>query len=263
MTNQTTAEQKGRGTSPLARHALFAGVALVWLIFDVATKLHFENAYALGETSAQAYGLFQFRLVHNTGAAWGMFGDSTFMLGITSSLVCAVIVVLYALFDRVAGHAPTMLETAALALVFSGGVGNAIDRFSQGFVVDFIDLTFMDFPVFNIADIGVTCGFALLIIGYLVATRAQGKPGFMEEGAEDAASSGRNGDIENPEEGNSFAGASDSGRGHSMLKQSWGRTDSPQGCPAPAELRVERPLPESGVDSSEPLDGSADEKKEV
>ena len=37
-------------------------------------------------------------------------------------------------------------------------------------MVDFIDLTFMDFPVFNVADIGVTCGFVLLVIGYLLAS---------------------------------------------------------------------------------------------
>ena len=65
----------------------------------------------------------------------------------------------------------TALETCALSLIAAGGIGNAIDRFVNGFVVDFIDLTFMDFPVFNIADIGVTCGFVLLVIGYLLATR--------------------------------------------------------------------------------------------
>ena len=50
----------------------------------------------------------------------------------------------------------------------------AIDRFSQLYVVDFIDFTFIDFPVFNVADIGVTCGFVLLVIGYLLATRKEG-----------------------------------------------------------------------------------------
>ena len=64
------------------------------------------------------------------------------------------------------------VETCALSLIAAGGIGNAIDRFVNGFVVDFIDLTFM-ISVFNIADIGVTCGFVLLVIGYLLATRAR------------------------------------------------------------------------------------------
>ena len=57
--------------------------------------------------------------------------------------------------------------------MFSGGLGNAFDRFAQGYVIDFIDFTFIDFPVFNIADIGVTCGFVLLVIGYLLAARKE------------------------------------------------------------------------------------------
>ena len=56
-------------------------------------------------------------------------------------------------------------------MVVAGGIGNAVDRFANGFVTDFIEFSFIDFPVFNIADIGVTCGFALLIIGIIVSGR--------------------------------------------------------------------------------------------
>ena len=153
--------------------ALFAAIALVWLVFDRRTKMYFEGAYELGQAGTNC-GLFRFTLVHNTGAAWGMFGNSTFALGITSSIVCVLIAFAFAFWEKLAGHAPNILETLALALVFSGGLGNAIDRFSQLYVVDFIDFTFIDFPVFNIADIGVTCGFVLLVVGYLLATRKEG-----------------------------------------------------------------------------------------
>lgn len=148
----------------------FAVVALAWLVFDRVTKSYFEGAYDLGQAGTNC-GLFRFTLVHNTGAAWGMFGDSTFMLGITSLIVCALIVLCFAFWEKLAGHAPSALETFSLALVFSGGLGNAFDRFAQSYVIDFIDFTFIDFPVFNIADIGVTCGFVLLVLGYLLATR--------------------------------------------------------------------------------------------
>ena len=62
-------------------------------------------------------------------------------------------------------------EVVGLALVVGGGIGNAIDRFVLGYVVDFIDLTFMNFPVFNIADIGVTCGLVLFLVAWLVRER--------------------------------------------------------------------------------------------
>ena len=152
--------------------ALFAVIVLVWLVFDRLTKAYFEGAYELGQAGTNC-GLFRFTLVHNTGAAWGMFGNSTFALGITSSITCVLIVLVFAFWEKLAGHAPNALETIALALVCSGGLGNAIDRFSQLYVVDFIDFTFIDFPVFNVADIGVTCGFALLVIGYLLVTRKE------------------------------------------------------------------------------------------
>ncbi len=148
----------------------FAFIALAWLVFDRATKAYFEGAYTLGQAGTNC-GLFRFTLVHNTGAAWGMFGDSTFALGITSTIVCMLIALAFAFWEKLTGHKASSLETCALALVFSGGLGNAIDRFAQAYVIDFIDFTFIDFPVFNIADIGVTCGFVLVVVGYLLASR--------------------------------------------------------------------------------------------
>ena len=54
-------------------------------------------------------------------------------------------------------------------------IGNAIDRFTLGFVVDFIEPTFIDFPIFNIADIGVTCGIILFIVSLLIHERTEAK----------------------------------------------------------------------------------------
>ena len=177
---------ESRHSSLAKSGGVFAGVAALWLVFDQLTKAYFQNAYTLGQVSASEFGLFRFRLVHNTGAAWGMFGDSTFALGVMSLVVCAAIVAAFVCYRRLTGHAATAIETCALALVFAGGLGNAIDRFAQAYVVDFIDLTFIDFPVFNVADIGVTCGFVLLVVGYLLATRnggAGGEHDSKEEGA--------------------------------------------------------------------------------
>ena len=181
----------GKNLTAAKSGGVFAGVAALWLLVDQLTKAYFEGSYALGQVSEAAYGLFRFRLVHNTGMAWGMFGDSTFLLGVTSLIVCAAIVAVFAGYRRLTGHAATMPETCALALVFAGGLGNAIDRFAQAYVVDFIDLTFMDFPVFNIADIGVTCGFVLLLAGYFLASRfdAASKPA-CEGDVEEPSSAG-------------------------------------------------------------------------
>lgn len=161
------------GGGVVRRFALFAAAALVWVAADQLAKAHFDGgAYAVGEVVAGPFaGLFRFQLVHNTGMAWGLFGDSTFTLGVFSLVVCAAVAVLFCCIARRA----SVPEALGLALVLGGGVGNAIDRFAQGYVVDFIDLVFMDFPVFNIADIGVTCGFVLFVVGYLVRDARRGR----------------------------------------------------------------------------------------
>lgn len=154
------------------RSVVFFGIAIAWVIYDRLTKMYFEGAYALGQVSPVDYLLVRFRLVHNTGMAWGLFGDSTFMLGMVSLVVCAAIVALFFLFGKFFDRPPTLVECTALGLVLAGGIGNAIDRFFQGYVVDFLEFTFIDFPVFNIADIGVTCGFVLLLICLFVPRRS-------------------------------------------------------------------------------------------
>lgn len=146
------------------RAIVFFGIALVWIVYDRLTKVYFEGSYSLGQVSPIDYLVIRFRLVHNTGMAWGLFGDSTFMLGAFSLIVCAAIVALFFFYDKLFLRPPTLVESTALGLILAGGIGNAIDRFIQGYVIDFLEFTFIDFPVFNIADIGVTCGFALLLI---------------------------------------------------------------------------------------------------
>ena len=60
-------------------------------------------------------------------------------------------------------YTPTFMQLFSIGIVVAGGIGNAIDRFVTGYVVDFICFDFIDFPVFNIADIGVTCGVLILV----------------------------------------------------------------------------------------------------
>ncbi len=142
---------------------LFAFIVVLWVLLDQLSKAYF-NGFKLGEVVAGPFcGVFQFRLVHNTGAAWSMFSDSTFALGVFSLVICVLLLVY--LFKLAPDS--SVGEAAGLAFVFAGGVGNAIDRFALGYVVDFIDPVFIEFPVFNIADIGVTCGFVLFFAALL------------------------------------------------------------------------------------------------
>ena len=109
-----------------------------------------------GETSHINY-------VQNRGAAWGSFsGKIVFLLAITFVILLAAIYV----YIRLAGNQEKKYTPLRISLVFliSGAVGNMIDRVARGYVVDMFDFCLINFPVFNVADIFVTCSFIVIVI---------------------------------------------------------------------------------------------------
>ena len=154
------------GKSAGAKLIAFAALAIAWIVLDQLVKRQIEGVFSVSAAAAPEpiVGLFRLHLVYNTGGAWSIFSGSTAALGVFSLVMCVAITV-YVIVQR---RRLSWLEVIGLALVVAGGLGNAIDRFALGHVVDFIDLTFMDFPVFNIADIGVTCGLVVFLIAWLI-----------------------------------------------------------------------------------------------
>ena len=114
-------------------------------------------------------GFMRLRFVLNDGAAFSMLKNGRWLFVIvTGVLIIACFVALFSrsIKERIpALHSP-FLKTC-LVLISSGGLGNLIDRLFRGQVIDFIEPTFVNFAVFNVADIFVTCG-AIMIIIYLV-----------------------------------------------------------------------------------------------
>ncbi len=98
----------------------------------------------------------------NTGAAFSAFSDSTMMLSIMT-LLLLVGGVVFLLLGKVQGK----FMNICAVLILAGGVGNLVDRFAQGYVVDYIKTLFIDFPVFNFADILVVVG-CFTLMGYLI-----------------------------------------------------------------------------------------------
>lgn len=149
-----------------SRLILLFALGIVWFLLDRISKAHFAAVLQSDTVLGPYAGIFQFSLVHNTGGAWGIFSNSTWLLGLFSLVVCLGLLA-YTLY---AANKLSGLETFGLALVISGGIGNVVDRFLLGYVIDFIDPVFIDFPVFNIADIGVTCGLFLFVLGLFLRT---------------------------------------------------------------------------------------------
>lgn len=111
--------------------------------------------------------LFYFRLTYNTGAAWSILSDKTWVLAIISIIACAGIAFYY-----FKGKYTSKWVKVALVMLFTGAFGNMIDRIFRGVVIDFIDFNFFilfnsTFPIFNIADMFVTVGAIVLIVGII------------------------------------------------------------------------------------------------
>ena len=106
-------------------------------------------------------GLLELTYVENTGAAFGLFKNMMWMVVAITVVVSAAIVVL--LF-RYRHH--TLLSYATSALLVAGGIGNLIDRFLHGFVVDYIHVLFFDY-IFNLADCCITVGAVLFVLHVL------------------------------------------------------------------------------------------------
>lgn len=105
--------------------------------------------------------IFHITYIKNTGAAFGILGNYTFLLIIAS----IVILVLFFLFVKTYSF-DNLWFKAASAFIIGGAAGNLIDRVRLGFVIDFLD--FRIWPVFNIADMAIVTGGIILIIFYLI-----------------------------------------------------------------------------------------------
>ena len=104
-------------------------------------------------------GLLQLTYVQNTGAAFSSFQGQQWLFAVMFVIFTGVI--LWEFFKKPMPF--TKLERWCIASVYAGGLGNMIDRVRLGYVVDMIETTFMEFPVFNVADCFITCGCILLM----------------------------------------------------------------------------------------------------
>ena len=104
-------------------------------------------------------GLLQISYVQNTGAAFSSFEGQQWLFALIFVVFTGLI--FYEYFKKPMGF--TTFERWCIAAIYGGGLGNMIDRVRLGYVVDMIETTFMDFPVFNVADCFITCGCVLLM----------------------------------------------------------------------------------------------------
>lgn len=136
----------------------YAILAVLLVIADQLSKyLIRANAEQLPVTLIP--GVLDLTYVENTGAAWSILENHTWLLTLISAILVVVIAWLV-----VKKFFKGWIGITAATLILAGGVGNLIDRAIFGYVTDMIKTTFMNFPVFNVADCCITVGVVLLAI---------------------------------------------------------------------------------------------------
>ena len=102
--------------------------------------------------------LFKLDFVKNYGAAFNIFSGSRIFLSLISILFS--ILLIYLIFRK---NTLNLFDLYSYSFILGGTIGNGIDRIYKGFVVDFINLNIINFPVFNFADISINIGFIFLL----------------------------------------------------------------------------------------------------
>ena len=134
---------------------------------DQLSKLWVVNNIPLHTYILGLKGIFNLTYVQNTGAAFSSFQGMQWLF----ALIFAVFTV-GVIWCFVKKSLPfSTFEKWCIAAVWAGGLGNMIDRLRLGYVVDMINLEFMTFPVFNVADCFITCGCILLMVSLVFFNR--------------------------------------------------------------------------------------------
>lgn len=144
------------------KHISCSIMIILIVAFDQITKYFASLKLADGSVAKFIPGVVQFKYAENTGMAFSMLSGARWVFIALTVVVC--VGVFYYLFSN---RCKNLWLYWSLGVILSGGIGNLIDRIRFGYVVDFIEPTFVNFAVFNIADCAVTCG-AVVLVGYLL-----------------------------------------------------------------------------------------------
>jgi len=135
----------------------FLSVAIV--VIDQFIKQVIHNLMSLGQSVPLIGNLVKLTYVRNTGAAFSLFVGFSSYLALISLIVALAVVYLHHKVPR-----PRRWVHISLAFILGGSIGNLIDRFFRGYVIDFVDFGF--WPVFNFADIMINVGVLIFILHF-------------------------------------------------------------------------------------------------
>jgi signal peptidase II len=155
------------------RYTLFAILTVVGLLLDQGTKLYIHRTMQLFDSIPVVTNFFNITYVRNRGAAFSFLSEASwrlpFFIGITLVASIAILVAFHKLRND------QKLAQVSLAMIFSGAIGNLVDRVRLGEVIDFLDAHWYrhHWPAFNVADSLICVGVFLLAVDMLLEDKRQ------------------------------------------------------------------------------------------
>ena len=134
----------------------FLSLSIFIILIDQSTKYLMSNNYKI--FIMKDFLLFRLDFVKNYGAAFNIFSGNRIFLSLIS--IFFSILLIYLIFRK---NTLNTFDLYTYSFILGGTIGNGIDRIYKGFVVDFINLNIINFPVFNIADISINIGFIFIL----------------------------------------------------------------------------------------------------
>lgn len=155
----------------MQRWKLFSLIALISLVVDQATKLSIDRSMSLYQSIPVIDGFFNIFYIRNKGAAFSFLSHASWRLPFFIMVSTIASLVILIAFRKLRDD--QKFAQVSLALIFSGAVGNLIDRIRLGEVIDFLDVYWKTYhwPAFNIADSCICVGVALLALDMLKEER--------------------------------------------------------------------------------------------
>lgn len=137
-------------------------VIILGIVLDQIVKMAIVKNLRLSEQKSVINGILSLTHLRNNGAAWSILEGHQWFFVLTTVIVLAVAIWFWL------KNLSKNWYAIGLTLIISGALGNFIDRVRQGYVVDMFQLDFINFPIFNVADILLSIGFVVLFIGILI-----------------------------------------------------------------------------------------------
>ena len=137
---------------------------VILILLDQGTKFWALASLKPIHNMTLVEGFMDLTFVENRGVAFGMFSGQRWFILLLTGVIAAGLIWFYMTMPKKKEYLPLRVS---LVLVLAGAVGNIIDRLFRGYVVDFFEFTFFEWPVFNVADMCIVCGAILGAVYYL------------------------------------------------------------------------------------------------